>query len=350
MPTFKKRVETFWEWYSKNSAKFYAKIEAGKAAELAKPVSEAVHKCLPGFSFVFGPGPDEQGHSFTLTGEGKPGYLLLASYWKEQAPKIEGWTFHEARQPSLLTGGEKIRIGEMEFGSGELLVRPLIHEEEELLGLDFWHPNFPDCDENLRFTVFNLWLDESLGELGTNTWVGSAECKDITGDPQAFPIFKLKAFLDYTCKEREWEKLPPHEAITVYQIPEPTNEFPRSDTIAGNTRVMDLVGDFLNSKGNMADPVPNLGAKFIYVGIDRDRFPKGDEVNFREEISEALDKALRENRSGEMVGGALGLSSGYVDLVIYDGNNSLKLVKQVLQQKGLAEDSFLMPFADPKSE
>ena len=100
----------------------------------------------------------------------------------------------------------------------------------------------------------------------------------------------------------------------------------------------------------MADPVPNLGAKFIYVGIDRDRFPKGDEVNFREEISEALDKALRENRSGEMVGGALGLSSGYVDLVIYDGNNSLKLVKQVLQQKGLAEDSFLMPFADPKSE
>ncbi|QEG24716.1 hypothetical protein [Mariniblastus fucicola] len=345
MATFKTNVEAFWKWFATNAAEFYAAIEDGNCAELAEPVQEACGKWLPGFSWVFGPGPDGKGHSFTITGEGKPGFLFLASYWLELAPVLDGWTFYGSRQPSVLHADHQVKIADQEFGPGEILIKPIVYEEDEQIGIDFWHPNFADSEEGLIFTVLGIWLDESLGEIGSMAWIASAECKDLSGDPEAFPLTKLKQYVDYLQKEKGWEKLPPDETYSLYQLPEQSDEFPRGDTISGTTCNMELVGAFLESAGHMEDPVEGTGASFVYIGINRDQFPEGDEVNFRAEIEDAVDEALRSGKSGRVFGGAFGLISGYIDLVIYDGDNSAALINQALDAKGLGGEYFVRPFA-----
>jgi hypothetical protein len=95
--TFNERARAFWSWYTSVAARFYAAIEAGRCADLTDETSAKVDELLPGFAWVFGPGPDRQGHSFTLSGEGIEHRQLLAQQWLALAPKIEGWTFYVPR-------------------------------------------------------------------------------------------------------------------------------------------------------------------------------------------------------------------------------------------------------------
>lgn len=346
MTTFKKRVELFWGWFAENADEFYATIENGQCAELTEPFQNAGRKWLPGFSWVFGPGANGQGHSFTITGEGKIGYLFLANFWLEQAPELAGWTFYSSRQASELSGGERIQIGEQQFGPDELLVKPVVFEEGEQIGLDFWHPEFANCDEGLTRTVLSIWLDEAIGEIGSQLWIPSAECKDLSGDAEAFPVTKLKSYIEYLQKEKGWEKASPDATYSLYQLPDPSDAFPRADTISGTTCNMELIGAYLEAQGQMEDPIEGSGASFIYIGINVDQFPEGEEVNFRAEVEEAIDDVLQAKKSGRVFGGAFGFQSGYIDLVIYDDERSISLVKQVMSDKGLDNEYFIRPFAN----
>jgi hypothetical protein len=112
--TFKARVEEFWDWYTKSAARFYETIENKKCGDLTSEVSATIDRLLPGFAWVFGPGANGQGHSFTLTGEGDEHRQLLTRQWLSFAPRLPGWTFYDSRQPSE-TVEWAINIGELQF-------------------------------------------------------------------------------------------------------------------------------------------------------------------------------------------------------------------------------------------
>lgn len=345
MQTFRQRVESFWSWFSADASRFFATIEDGKCAELAPEFQDKCRELLPGFAWVFGPGANGVGHSFTLSGEGDLNLMFLASYWRENAPELEGWTFYSARQPSQNIEDHEIQIAEFTFTANEFLVLPNVNEEEEAIGLEFWHPNFSKCDENLQYTLLNLWIDEVLGELDAISWVQAADVADLSESPSAFSILELGDFITNLKNEKGWSKGAPDETYSLYQLPEPNDAFPRADTISGTSCNMKLIGDYLRSEGDMEDPLEGTGARFIYIGINRDQFPEGAEVDFRGDIEDSLDKTLRENKAGRVFGGAFGLMSGYIDLVIYDGHHSIDLIQQILDERDLEDEYFIRPFA-----
>jgi len=108
--TFKTRVELFWEWYAQVGPRFLETIEAGRCADLAGEVAGKVGELLPGFAWVFGPGANRVGHSFTLSGEGDFHRQLLTIHWQSQAPVLPGWTFYAARQAEGIAG-KRIKFG-----------------------------------------------------------------------------------------------------------------------------------------------------------------------------------------------------------------------------------------------
>src|SRR5207244_511534 len=126
--TFKRRVELFWEWYAQVAARFYETIEAGHCPSLAGEVSDKVDELLPGFAWVFGPGANGKGHSFTLSGEGNLHRQLLTLYWQAQAPTLPGWTFYAARQPGSIEG-RRMEIGGQKFDPLEFWLTPSIDPE-----------------------------------------------------------------------------------------------------------------------------------------------------------------------------------------------------------------------------
>ena len=128
--TFKHRVERFWEWYSQVAPRFFQVIESKDCSSLAGEASANVDKLIPGFAWVFGPGENNVGHSFTLSGEGNPHLQLLSIYWLSRAPKLNGWTFYASRQPGSIRG-QRMEIGGRNFNPLEFWITPTVNREEE---------------------------------------------------------------------------------------------------------------------------------------------------------------------------------------------------------------------------
>jgi hypothetical protein len=73
-------------------------------------------------------------------------------------------------------------------------------------------------------------------------------------------------------------------------------------------------------------------ADLVYVAFPSSHLPSGAEVNTRSAIEDALESALEAESSGQLLGGALGIDHAYIDLLLFDGESSLMIVKDVLRQ------------------
>ena len=331
--TFKTRVEQFWDWFSEHQADFQQRIEAGNGPDLEPEVSAAINKWLPGFAYVFGPG-DQSGHTFTLSASGNVDLRFLASYWLDRAPKIENWKFYSSRQPGLCDGFG-IRINDDEFEASEVLIEFNVNLETEKLDIVIWHPNFIE-DDDINSQVAFIFLDEVMGETGTEMWIGNIE---LAGEKpeDGIPLKSLATEVVAAASMNEWEKQSPDKTYVGYSVPEPKDGYPRSDTIAGATCHFPLVGEFMEQEGMLDnDPLVGTGAHFLYLSIDAENFPEDEEVECRAKIEEHLDQMLVERGAGRILGGATGFAKAYIDLVIFDGQRSLDLIEESMQVQNYA--------------
>jgi hypothetical protein len=345
--TFKHRVERFWDWYSQVAERFYQTIEKKQSTTLAPEVSNKVDELGPGFAWVFGPGK-ETGHSFTLSGEGVLHRQLLAQYWLTRAPKLAGWTYYDARQPGSING-IKMEIGKLNFDPIEFWITPYVNDDEEKIDITAWHPLFDQMSEKDRMMPLFLFLDEVLGEHGTEQWIGEIKLTD-KKLADAIPLKELRGFVSNLQQSKDWKKYAPGEAATLYKCRGPHLRFRRGDTIIGTSRHAGLVNEYLRCEGQLADPLAGTGADYVFVSFDVKFLPQGRQVDVRGKIEDALDGALREVNSGRLLGGALGARFGYVDLLLYDGASSIEIVRRVLKQQNLPSGTTINFFAKEKRD
>lgn len=344
--TFNQRIDSFWLWFQGVGPRFYATIEAGKCSSLAEETSAKVDELLPGLAWVFGPGANGKGHSLTLSGEGIIHRQLLALHWLSRAPKIEGWTFYAARQPGPIRG-HVIEIDGLKFDPKEIWVTPAVDQEHESIGITVWHPAFEGIEPKLKNTVTFLFLDEALGEYGTDWWIGRVEFgKDRLAD--AFPLEELGSYVERTAAEHGWKKHVPGNVWTLYTTKESSGDFPRADIVTQNTCVPKLFTEFMSAAGEYDDPLKGTGADYIYISIDKSFFPKGEEVSRRGEIEEAVEKALTKFAGGRCVGGAFGTERSYSDFLIFEGDRSLNAIQQVLREQKVPAGTMIEFFAREK--
>jgi len=344
--TFKTRVWRFWEWYTQVSPRFCQNIEAGKCPALGQEVSAKVDELLPGFSWVFGPGADGQGHSFTLSWEGNLHRQLLAIYWLGHAPSLPGWTFYAARQPSSIRG-QKMEIGGRMFDPLEFWLTPFVDRDEEKVDITVWHPLFESLEEGERWTVLFLFLDEVLGEYGTQQWIGQVKL-NAQRLADSIPLEELLEFVQRLEAEHGWKKLPPGESGVVYECKEPHNRFLRGDIAVGSTLHQRLINEYLEAEGELEDPLDGTGADYVFVMFDAQILPAGAEATARGEIEEALDQELKASNGGRSLGGAWGKKNAYIDLLLFDGRESLEIVQRVLREKSVPAGSSINYFAKEK--
>jgi len=347
-PTFKTRVQDFWRWYAEVAARFYQTIENTDSAALEPEVSAKISELLPRFAWVFGPGPNNNGHSFTLSGEGNLHLQFLTEYWKQQAPALEGWTFYSARQPSTDLESWRIEIGGQCFDPLEFWLSPSLDQELQQIDITVWHPLFAKLEEKDRWTVLFLVLDEALGEFGTQTWIGEINMSD-QRLADAFPLKELPAFVRAQT-DAGWSKLPPTEFGSVYQIKEPHDRFRRSDIIGGTTYSMKLINQFLESEDKLEDPLADTGADYVFVQFPSEILPEGNQVEVRGEIEDALDEALSSAGCGRLIGGALGTQFAYIDLLLFDETEGLNIIQKVLRDRALPKGTSIDFFADSKRD
>jgi hypothetical protein len=314
-------------------------------SSLATEVSAKVDELLPGFAWVFGPGANGNGHSFTLFGEGVLHRQLLAKFWHSQAPGLPGWTFYAARQPGSING-QRIEIGGQSFDPIAFWQTPSVNHEREKIDVIVWHPLFSSMVERDRWTVVFLFLDEVLGEFGTKQWIGEIKL----GDQQftnAIPLEELPLFLNKLEAETGWKKYLPGELGVVYKLEGRNHSFLRSDIIVGRTVHEPLIQEYLAVEGELSDPLAGTGADYVFIAIDVKFFPVVEKLTEdRGIIEDALAAALRAD--GRLLGGAFGNQNAYIDLMIFDGHNSIEIVRQVLMGHTLSGGTSINYFAKEK--
>jgi hypothetical protein len=343
--TFKTRVDRWWDWYGGVSQRFFETIEAGDCGALVEEVSDKVTELLPGFAWVFGPGEGGQGHSFTLSGEGNRHRQLLTQFWHSRAPVLEGWTFHAARQPGTIKG-MVMDIDDRRFDPIEFWLTPYVNKDTEKVDLTVWHPAYDELEESARWQPLFLFLDEVMGEYGTEQWIGEIQLNN-QRLAESIPLAELRGFVDGVAAETGWEKFTPGEGLTCYEL-EPHERFARGDIIVGTTCLARLVNEYVDAEGELEDPLAGMNADYVYAAFDVQFLPQGKQSEARGEIEEALDAALREAASGRLIGGAHGLQCAYVDLLLFDAGKSLAIAEQVLRARGLPAGTRLEYFAKEK--
>ena len=344
--TFKQRVRDFWGWYAEVGPRFFQTIEAGECQNLITETSAHVDKLFPDFAWVFGTGAGGEGHSFTLSGEGVSHRQLLTRFWHSQAPRLDGWTFYPARQPGSIKGME-MEIGGQKFKPTEFWLVPTINEQSKKVHIIAWHPLFSVLGRKDCLSALFLFLDEVLGEYGTGQWIGEIKLgEEKMGD--AIPLEELPAYIKKLEIEKGWKKLPPGETATGYQLKERHRELPRGDIITGTTMHPHLINEYLANDANLADPLAGTGADFVYVVFDAKMLPQGKQVQVRGEIEGILDKQLRSSSNGQLIGGAMVIENAYIDLLLFDGAESINTVRKVLVEQNLPAGTAIHYFAREK--
>jgi hypothetical protein len=210
-----------------------------------------------------------------------------------------------------------------------------------------WHPNFPKVEERARWMVLYLLLDEALGEVGTQNWIGKIEMNDsqLAG---AIPLSELPAYMERLQAEHGWKKGGPGENWAMYRMKEENPGRPRGDIFVGRTCAMPLIQAFEKAEGKLSDPLAGTGADYVYVVFDMRVLPKGKEADSRGEIEDALSAALEPALSGRVLGGAMGRQSAYIDLLLFDGSKSIKLVLETLRKSRLPAGTSINYFSHEK--
>jgi hypothetical protein len=345
--TFKDRVTEFWDWYVRVADRFFETIEQGRCEDLTSEVSDFMQKTLPNLSWVFGPG-EKGGHSFTVTGEGVVPRQLLAEYWHSRAPEIPNWTFYGSRQP---TPAEQlkdisIRVGQQEQVDVEtFLLKTSVDDEAKAIDIVAWHPALERVPQEHHLQILFLLLDEALGEFGTQTWLGDIKIEPIASGEATKRLSDLPEFIQQVNRYHEWEKLPPLESFTLYEVHTQTSSR-RGDTVVGTTCIPDIVFDFLEHNGKLPqDPFEGTGAELAYAAIDGSVFPDGGQSEVRGRIEDALGNALANQLSGRTLGGAFGTGKSYIDLLLFDGANSRQIVQETFDELQLQGRSRIERFA-----
>lgn len=340
MKTFRTRVTEFWEWFPTIAEQTHRELSEGNVEGVLATFPNMMQELLPGLSWVFGPGKNG-GHSFTVTGEGQKGKQMLAADWLKHEVDLPGWTFHASRQPSPRTSNENaaIDVGGNAMALSEVKVAMQVDEERERVDITAWHPRFDEIDENGRWQILFLFLDEVLGEYGTQMWIGEIEFAEET---DAIDLIDLPPHLNRLQDKYEWEKHSPLDEYTGYAAENPEPGLPRRDVIAGYTLFPQLVFEFANEGPVEADPVEGTGAEFVYLAINASLLPEDDPLGGRDEIENTLAGELGD--SAIFWGGATGIESSYLDLLLLDGDRTREKLDTALKAMGIQSECQLFSF------
>ncbi|HYF36147.1 MAG TPA: hypothetical protein VD994_12710 [Prosthecobacter sp.] len=345
-PTLKSNVTAFWAWFTANAERFYDTIENKNCSDLTDEVSAAFDRWLPDMAWVFGPGERRVGHSLTISGEGVQIKQLVAKYCIDRAPVLANWTFYASRQPADKGAEFTIGMDGDSFKASELWVATYVDDQEEVIDIQAWHPLFEKLGEQPSMTVLFLHLDEILGEFGTGQWIGEIKLGN-SRLKDAMPIWELKDYVERLKVEKGWRKNDPTECFSSWKT-QPQKGFPRSDIFAGTARCFRLVGDYAHAQGPIEDPLRGLGVDLAYIRIDRLWFPAGKEIDARCDLEDEVAARLAADQGGLTLGGATGNDWMYIDLMLFDGEPSLELVKQVLRKHKLPKDTEVRWFTADK--
>ncbi len=185
-----------------------ARGEYGEGTERLTALAEAIE---PSLEWELMPGQSAT-HALCLSAAADPRLRLITDRWVQASPPPNAtWEFHPARIP---VGLETIELAGMDIDPSEARVGVEPDPLGETLDLMIGHPDFAGLDETLQLQAAFRFLDDLLGEDGTERWIGSVDV--VPGEVSwGIPLADLAASVELLADAATGEQW---EAIDQYDV------------------------------------------------------------------------------------------------------------------------------------
>jgi hypothetical protein len=190
------RIAAFWSWWSGGGAEAASRaIEAGDTDALLRLTTDRVDALDPRLAWEYGAGPDGS-TSLAVTAGGDPEVRALARRWLLAAPRTDGWTFHDLRQPA--PDGTVLTFGADRFADVDVVVATV--RRGPVIDVEVHHPGFAAIPAEAAAQIAFLMLDNAVGEEAVELWVGRVE--PVTVVPKdGVPLAHLPGVIDALRRE-----------------------------------------------------------------------------------------------------------------------------------------------------
>ena len=349
--TFKERADLFWNWFAAQEETLSDMATHPRqygSQRVADFVGEGI--ALLAADAPFNLGGD---HEFTFAVEGQEHLFYLLPYLINRRPAglHHRWQFFPSLQSSH---GRSFDFGMygIRVSTQDIQVSMGYDPEAAVFNLRFYHPALCSLEEEPCYNAFYILMELTIGESLSYLYMGDVQQ---AAGPEAdmFPLTQLEGRMEEAIDAMGHPRFTrPDERYTSYQLhPQPGGGL-RQDVIAGVTCYTSLLNDYYAGRTGNADALAACGAKACFLFFHYGDEDRRDVLQVRYDLEDRLQRQVLGPRgSGEeigvVLGGALGETYAYIDLLLYDAPAFLQQVQPLLAS--LPYDFSLADF-DPEGE
>ena len=324
---FRQRAEKMWKGFLEGEEELRRLIDGQRDRDVSQALTARcaalLAPALPEAAFELGFNGEK--YELILSPEGDRARLFPLVYLQKRAPAglLERWNILVGRQPAA---GFGLRMDGWEIRAEE--VRVWVEKQgEEGAALTLWCEKLLPllrADEERAWSILSILTDQVLGEVNA---IAHIQGFQVAQDPPAGPGRPL-AELPQALKDlgmtlwRDAEDFLENGylAYRLDPVEDPDADW-RLDVYTGSTRLPALVNDYLAGESGTADAFHRDGIAPGFLCYPLDSFSGEDRAERLLDFRDALQAAILEKAGREAVtflGGATGLSCGYLDLLAWD--------------------------------
>jgi len=344
--SFKSRVNKFWKSFSEEEYQIREMMDNKAEGEtLLNFVDSILQIAFDKIYFEMGIN-NEGKYELILTPEGDRAKLMQIHYWLQHAPEDlwQRWNFYSSK-PGKATSGWKMTMYGVDLSSEDIIIYPEIDSDKNKVNIEIYCPKLMTLEENQRYSMFFIFLDQFIGELYTMEYVGYIDFVESKSDKKATSIEELQSMIDDNIENNGWPRFDnPCEIYSGYRM-EPTeneNWTLREDIFSGYTSCTPLLNEYYNGENQHFNEAAENGVRFGFLFFENANVPRENIVNFRGDIEDKIVEQTVPYGIAHSLGGATGFHFSYIDFIIYDHEAFMIIVKEILagydfEEKGYAD-------------
>jgi len=339
--SFKKRVSKFWDSFTKEEYQIREMMDNKADGEtLLNFVDSILQIAFDKVYFEMGVN-NEGKYELILTPEGDRARLMHLHYWLQHAPEPlwQKWNFYSSK-PGKGTSGWRMNMYGVDLSSEDITIYPESDGEKTKVNLEIYCPKLMELEENKRYSMFFIFLDQFIGELYTMEYIGYIEFVDNVQEKKSISIEKLKPLIDDNIDNNGWPRFEdPTEIYSGYRM-EPNEKEGwtlREDIFSGYTSCTPVLNEYYNGEAKRFDEAKDNGIQFGFLFFENVNVPRENIVNFRGDIEDKITAQTVPYGIANCLGGATGFHFSYIDFIIYDYEAFIDIAKEILQTHNFEE-------------
>lgn len=342
--SFKSKVQQFWLAFSEEEATIREMIDNEVEGNTLISFTKSILKiAFTDIEFQLGINLENK-YELTLSPQGDRIKLIQYHYWLKYAPKHlkKRWDFFSSK-PALVNTKYEVDMFGVNLTNKDLLLYPEINYSSSKIELKVYCPKLQNLSDSQRYSMFFIFLDQYISELYSIEHISNIEFIREKLKGGEIEMTSLKEYIDSAITENGWINSDnPLDAYLGYKVKRTDKKdwILREDIAAGYSSCTSPISSYHFKDETFFTKYKEEGVIFGFIFYENLDIPQDEIVPTRATIEDEIIERTVQHGIANCIGGATGFHFSYIDLIIYDYEAFLKIVKSIMSTYTFEEAGF----------